>query len=75
MRDEYLAKYPQWLKEDKDDELVVFDQMVCLWAGRYTGNLKQKTGSQPLPVRAGSSTSETEELHCKLATMELPNIS
>jgi hypothetical protein len=45
-RDRFLKEYPQWLKADKDDELVVFDQMVCLWAGRYTGKLKQKTEEQ-----------------------------
>ena len=41
VRDEFLLKYPQWLREDKDDELVVFDQMCCLWSGRKTGRLKQ----------------------------------
>ena len=51
IRDKYLAKYPKWLKEDEDDELVVFDQMVCLWAGRYTGRLKQKLDNQvPVPT-------------------------
>ncbi|KAF2022354.1 hypothetical protein BU24DRAFT_458211 [Aaosphaeria arxii CBS 175.79] len=30
LRDECLIKYPQWLKEDPNNELVVFDQMTCL---------------------------------------------
>lgn len=41
VRDRYLAKYPHWLTEDPNDELAVFDQMVCMWSGRYTGGLKQ----------------------------------
>ena len=53
VRDRYLVKYPQWLKEDKDDEMVVFDQMVCLWAGRFTGKLKQNTSNfEPVSVTA-----------------------
>ena len=50
VRDRYLKQYPQWLKEDEDgDELVVFDQMVSIWAGRYTGKMKQ-----PSPVVASA---------------------
>ena len=29
-------------REDGADEIAVFDQMVCLWTGRYTGKLEQR---------------------------------
>lgn len=53
-RDEYLKKYPRWLEPDQDDELVVFDQMVSMWAGRFTGPMKQK-----LEVAVGAATEES----------------
>lgn len=63
MRDQYLAKYPQWLKTDSDNELVVFDQMVCMWSGRYTGKLKQKPEGLNLPGAVESTTAETGNSH------------
>lgn len=35
----FLDRYPDQLWDDPDEE-VVFDQMVSLWAGRFTGKLK-----------------------------------
>jgi len=40
IRDSYLKRFPQYLKSDNDD-MVVFDQMVCLWGGRFSGGLAQ----------------------------------
>ncbi|KAL8838628.1 MAG: hypothetical protein Q9170_002074 [Blastenia crenularia] len=46
-------KYPQWLPmESAENELAVFDQMVCMWAGRYTGKLKQMTEDPELAQNA-----------------------
>lgn len=38
VRDRYIKMYPDYLRPDPDD-LVVFDQMVCLWGGRFSGAL------------------------------------
>jgi hypothetical protein len=35
----FLEDYPKWL-HDSEDDLEVYDQMCCMWAGRYTGKLK-----------------------------------
>jgi hypothetical protein len=35
----YLKRFSDQLTDDPDEE-VVFDQMVSLWAGRFTGKLK-----------------------------------
>ena len=38
--DRFLQQYSQYLRTSPDD-LVVFDQMVCLWGGRFSGKLDQ----------------------------------
>lgn len=46
----FLRRYPQWLPDKDADDLVVLDQMCCMWAGRYTGKLKagaDKATNQP----------------------------
>ena len=41
VRDRFIREFPQYLALDNQDELAVFDQMVSIWAGRFTGKLKQ----------------------------------
>ena len=36
-----LKKHPEYLKDDPN-ELVVYDQMVSFWAGRFTGKTHYK---------------------------------
>lgn len=43
-RDHFLRLYPDYVKPDPDD-MVVFDQIVCLWSGRFTGPLAQHGSS------------------------------
>lgn len=50
-KDYFIQQYPQHIKPDTDD-LVVFDQMVSLWAGRFTGKLAQ---AHPAPVESTDS--------------------
>lgn len=40
----FLKRYSDQLNDDPDEE-VVFDQMVSLWAGRFTGKLKEGTSN------------------------------
>ena len=35
-----MKEYPEYLPKT-DDEEAIFDQMVSIWAGRFTGKLKQ----------------------------------
>ena len=39
-RERYMKEYPEYL-DKADGEEAVFDQMVSIWAGRFTGKLKQ----------------------------------
>ena len=39
-RERYMKEYPDYL-DIADGEEAVFDQMVSIWAGRFTGKLKQ----------------------------------
>lgn len=39
-RERFMKEYPEYLPKEADDE-TVFDQMVSIWAGRFTGKLKQ----------------------------------
>ncbi len=39
-RERFVKDYPAYLPETDDDE-AVFDQMVSIWAGRFTGKLEQ----------------------------------
>lgn len=41
VRDRFIKEFPQYLALESEDELAVFDQMVSIWAGRFTGKLKQ----------------------------------
>ena len=36
----FMKKYPKYLPQT-DGEEVVFDQMVSVWSGRFTGKMKQ----------------------------------
>ena len=56
----FLEKHPKWLKDD-EDELVVFDQMCCMWAGRYTGKLKAGADKAATQTSPGSREEESEE--------------
>ncbi|KAF2446062.1 hypothetical protein P171DRAFT_519658 [Karstenula rhodostoma CBS 690.94] len=55
VRDRYLRMYPQWLEVDPDNELGVFDQMVCMWSGRFTGPMKQKLETSASSVMTGTT--------------------
>lgn len=44
VRRTFLREYPDQLIDNAEEE-VVFDQMVSLWAGRFTGKLRD--GAQP----------------------------
>ena len=43
-RERFMKEYPQYLPP-MDDEEAVFDQMVSIWSGRFTGKMKQKPSS------------------------------
>ena len=45
-RERYMKEYPYYLPDTMDDE-AVFDQMVSIWSGRFTGKMKQKTPDFP----------------------------
>lgn len=45
-RDRFMKDYEDYLPVTDDDE-AVFDQMVSVWAGRFTGKLKQITLASP----------------------------
>ena len=40
-RKRFMKEYPGYLPQT-DDEEAVFDQMVSIWSGRFTGKMKQK---------------------------------
>lgn len=42
-REWFVKDYPEYLPKTDDDE-AVFDQMVSIWAGRFTGKLKHFRG-------------------------------
>ena len=48
----HLQTYPEWLNED--NELAVFDQMMCLRAECYRGRIKQKYDDFELAQRTSS---------------------
>lgn len=35
IRKKFLTKCPDFLLEDPNDTLAVYDQMISIWAGRY----------------------------------------
>ena len=39
-RERFMKDYPAYLPRTDHDE-AIFDQMVSIWAGRFTGKLKQ----------------------------------
>lgn len=43
IRDEMLSKHSEYLRDDGGDEMVVFDRMIPIWAGRFTGGLSKPT--------------------------------
>ena len=45
-RERFMKEYPAYLAITDDDE-AVFDQMVSIWAGRFTGKLKQVALASP----------------------------
>ena len=45
-RDRFMKDYEDYLPVTDDDE-AVFDQMVSIWAGQFTGKLKQITLASP----------------------------
>ncbi|KAG8533100.1 uncharacterized protein KY384_001883 [Bacidia gigantensis] len=38
----FMERYPRYLPQTPDDEESVLDQMVSIWAGRFTGKMVQK---------------------------------
>ena len=56
-RDRFLRDYPAYLPITDDDE-AVFDQMVSIWAGRFTGNLKQAVLAFPSESDLGRTESD-----------------
>ena len=55
----FLRDYPAYLPKTDDDE-AVFDQMVSIWAGRFTGKLKQADLTFPSGSDLGSNTEAVE---------------
>ena len=41
VRDRYLKAYPRYLKDDPNDEVAVFDQMLPMWVSQFSGKLQQ----------------------------------
>lgn len=39
----FMKEYADYLPQNPDDEEAILDQMVSVWAGRFTGKMKQKT--------------------------------
>ena len=62
-KDHFLRDYQAYLPKIDDDE-AVFDQMVSIWAGRFTGKLKQADLTFPSGSDLGSNT-ETVEMSAK----------
>ena len=55
----FLRDYPAYLPITDDDE-AVFDQMVSIWAGRFTGKLKQAVLAFPSESDLGRNESDLE---------------
>jgi hypothetical protein len=49
--------------------------MGCLWAGRYTGKLKQRTEVRKPTAASGPPASGTEEIEDKISMVEIPELS
>lgn len=67
-KESFLKTYPQWLPDSGSDDLVVLDQMCCMWAGRYTGKLRagadraaQTPSSVTLPIINGQVDTQSTE--------------
>ena len=45
-RERFMKEYPVYLPITDEDE-AIFDQMVSIWAGRFTGKLKQVALASP----------------------------
>ena len=58
-KDRFLRDYSAYLPKTNDDE-AVFDQMVSIWAGRFTGKLKQVDLTFPSGSDLGSNTEAME---------------
>lgn len=41
VKDEYLSKFPEFLKEDEGNEAAVYDQMVPIWILQTSGPLQE----------------------------------